>query len=294
MSTFMSTLKLQRFSLDLMKPYDSAVVIGKRGVGKTVLMADIWHHFKDDFQTVKIVDPVYHHHAKYPADRSEVSLHDSFSTEIIAKLILNGQGDGDNDDGNDNDNDNDNHNDDDVKSSEKKKQNQCLILDCCDFDGQLCQSSEFKTLLYNSQRCRTMILLGLQYCMQCKIGFRNSVDWAFLLQENMSASKRRLYEYFGGMFSTYEQFSKAFDAATGDYKCLVIHFASTSSKLEEIVFWHKADVQSTEMTSGTEPGFTVELTDIRALSPSDSRIRNSADQQRPFGYLGQLLKYLGW
>ena len=42
-------------------------------------------------------------------------------------------------------------------------------------------------------------------------------------------------------FLTFEMFCSTMDQCTNNFECLVIHNASKSNKLEDQVFWYKAD-----------------------------------------------------
>ena len=43
------------------------------------------------------------------------------------------------------------------------------------------------------------------------------------------------------MFHTFEMFCQTMDACTENFECLVIHNGAKSNKLEDCVFWYKAD-----------------------------------------------------
>ena len=43
------------------------------------------------------------------------------------------------------------------------------------------------------------------------------------------------------MFPTYEIFSQVMDQCTSNYECLVIDNTTKSNKIEDMVFWYKAD-----------------------------------------------------
>jgi hypothetical protein len=43
------------------------------------------------------------------------------------------------------------------------------------------------------------------------------------------------------MFHTFEMFCQTMDACTENFECLVIHNGAKSNKIEDQVFWYKAD-----------------------------------------------------
>ena len=54
-------------------------------------------------------------------------------------------------------------------------------------------------------------------------------------------NRRRLYDSYAGMFRTFEVFCQVMDQCTENYECLVINNNAKSNKIEDQVFWYKAD-----------------------------------------------------
>ena len=53
--------------------------------------------------------------------------------------------------------------------------------------------------------------------------------------------RKTLYEHYAGMFPSFEIFCETLNQCTEDYECLVIHKSSRSNRLDEQVYWYKAD-----------------------------------------------------
>ena len=64
----------------------------------------------------------------------------------------------------------------------------------------------------------------------------------FILRENIWSNRKRLYDHYAGMFPTFEMFCETMDQCTENYECLVIDNTSKSNKIEDQVFWYKADM----------------------------------------------------
>jgi hypothetical protein len=62
------------------------------------------------------------------------------------------------------------------------------------------------------------------------------------LRENIISNRRRIYDNYAGMFPTFDAFCQVMDQCTQNYECLVIDNTSQSSKLEDCIFWYKADI----------------------------------------------------
>jgi hypothetical protein len=55
-------------------------------------------------------------------------------------------------------------------------------------------------------------------------------------------NRRRLYENYGSAFPSFEFFCQMMDQCTQNYECLVINNNTQSNKLEDTIFWYKAEV----------------------------------------------------
>ena len=56
--------------------------------------------------------------------------------------------------------------------------------------------------------------------------------------------KRKLYQSFFGVFSSYHAFDAVFTQCTSDWKCIVLDQTQPSPSVENSVFWFKADVEA--------------------------------------------------
>lgn len=70
---------------------------------------------------------------------------------------------------------------------------------------------------------------------------RTNIDYVFILREPYIANRKRIYDNYAGMFPTFESFCQVMDQCTENYECLVINNNSKSNKLQDQVFWYKAD-----------------------------------------------------
>ena len=69
---------------------------------------------------------------------------------------------------------------------------------------------------------------------------RTNVDGTFILRESNLRNRRSLYENYCGAIPTFDMFCQIMDQITNDYTALYIHNSTTSNKLEDIVFYYKA------------------------------------------------------
>jgi hypothetical protein len=63
----------------------------------------------------------------------------------------------------------------------------------------------------------------------------------FLCRENYVSNRKRLYEHYAGMFPTFEIFCQVMNQCTENYEVLVINNLIKSNRIEDCIFWYKAD-----------------------------------------------------
>jgi hypothetical protein len=68
------------------------------------------------------------------------------------------------------------------------------------------------------------------------------VDFVFILKEPFLNNRKRIYENYASAFPSFEFFCQIMDQCTQNYECIVIDNTALSSKLDECVFWYKAEV----------------------------------------------------
>lgn len=73
------------------------------------------------------------------------------------------------------------------------------------------------------------------------MALRGMFDYAFFMMDNNYASRERIRTQFGGVFPSMEVFESVFFACTTLHKAMVIDLRATSYKLEDCVFWYKAE-----------------------------------------------------
>lgn len=86
-----------------------------------------------------------------------------------------------------------------------------------------------------------MLVITMQYPLGIPPTLRTNIDYVFILRENYIANRKRIYENYAGMFPTFEAFCQVMDQCTENYECLVINNNSKSNKLNDQVFYYKAD-----------------------------------------------------
>ena len=81
----------------------------------------------------------------------------------------------------------------------------------------------------------------MQYPLGIPPNLRTNIDFIFILRENIVANRKRIYDNYAGMFQNFEIFCQVMDQCTENFECLVIDNTTKSNKIEDNVFWYKAD-----------------------------------------------------
>jgi len=116
-----------------------------------------------------------------------------------------------------------------------------IILDDCLFDSVWTRDKMMRLLFMNGRHWKLMLIITMQYPLGMPPVLRTNIDYVFILREPYIANRKRIYENYAGMFPTFESFSQVMDQCTENYECLVINNNVKSNKLQDQVFWYKAD-----------------------------------------------------
>ena len=116
-----------------------------------------------------------------------------------------------------------------------------VILDDCLYDNTWARDKMMRLIFMNGRHWKVMLLITMQYPLGIPPTLRTNIDYVFILREPYIANRKRIYENYAGMFPTFESFCQVMDQCTENFECLVINNNSKSNKLQDQVFWYKAD-----------------------------------------------------
>lgn len=119
-----------------------------------------------------------------------------------------------------------------------------LILDDCMYDDNWTRDSNIRYVFMNGRHFKVFFLITMQYPLGIQPALRTNVDFVFILREPYLNNRKRIYENYASAFPSFEFFCQIMDQCTQNYECLVIDNTSQSNKLEDIVFWYKAEMHS--------------------------------------------------
>lgn len=118
-----------------------------------------------------------------------------------------------------------------------------LILDDCLYDSkQWVNDTNIRYIFMNGRHYKVFLLITMQYPLGIPPSLRANVDYVFIMRNNMVKDREKIYQQYAGMFPNFQVFNTIMDQCTENYECLVIDKKSQSNKLEDQVFWWKADL----------------------------------------------------
>ena len=222
-------IQLKKFDMKSIKDDKVVVLIGKRDTGKSFLVKDLLYYHQD-IPIGTVVSGTESANSFYSEIVPSLFIHDEFTPELInnvvrrQKLIVNKTKE-------------------DIarKGSTKIDPRAFIILDDCLYDKSWIKDKNIRTLFMNGRHYNIMFIITMQYALGIPPNLRTNVDFVFILRENYVSNRKRLYEHYTGMFPTFEMFCQVMDQCTENYECLVINNNAKSNKLEDQVFWYKAE-----------------------------------------------------
>ena len=229
------TLELKKFDMKSIsfKPNENkgpvVVLIGKRDTGKSFLVRDLLY-YQQEIPIGTVISGTEAGNGFYSSHVPKLFIHDEYNTAIIEnilkrqKLVL--------------------------KQVKKEMENYkrsnidpraFVILDDCLYDNTWTKDKMMRLLFMNGRHWKIMLIITMQYPLGVPPNLRTNIDYVFILREPYLANRKRIYENYAGMFPTFESFCQVMDQCTENYECLVINNNAKSNKLQDQIFWYKAE-----------------------------------------------------
>ena len=218
-------LQLRKFNMREISDDKVVVLIGKRETGKSFLTKDLLYHHQD-IPIGTVISGTEGANEFYTKFVPSIFIHEDYSPPVINNVIKRQK-----------------------KVIDKIKESNdssidpraFLILDDCLYDNSWLKDKNMRRIFMNGRHYKLLFVLTMQFALGVPPSFRTNIDYVFILRENIIGNRKRLYEHYCGMFPSFEIFSQVMDNCTENFECLVIHNNAKSNKLEDQVFWYKAE-----------------------------------------------------
>ena len=207
-------------------------MIGRRDTGKSFLVRDLlWYH--QDIPIGTVISGTEAGNGFYAAHVPKLFIHDEYNSAIIENILKRQK----------------------TVIKQVKKEVEAyrksnidprafVILDDCLYDATWTKDKMMRLLFMNGRHWKVMLVITMQYPLGIPPNLRTNIDYVFILREPYIANRRRIYENYAGMFPTFESFCQVMDQCTENFECLVINNNCKSNKLQDQIFWYKAEPHS--------------------------------------------------
>ena len=205
------------------------VLIGRRDTGKSYLVRDLLYYHQD-IPIGTVISGTEAGNGFYSSHVPKLFIHEEYNTAIIENILKR------------------------QKSVLKQIKRELesyrkttidprafVILDDCLFDASWTKDKMMRLLFMNGRHWKIMLIITMQYPLGIPPNLRTNIDYVFILREPYISNRKRIYDNYAGMFPTFESFCQVMDQCTENYECLVINNNCKSNKLQDQIFWYKAD-----------------------------------------------------
>ena len=229
------TLDLRKFDMrNISFKYNEAkgpviVLIGRRDTGKSFLVRDLLYYHQD-IPIGTVISGTEEGNGFYGKMVPKLFIHNEYNTAIIENILKRQKS---------------------VLKQIKKEMESFkkstidprafIILDDCLYDSTWSRDKMMRLLFMNGRHWKLMLIITMQYPLGIPPALRTNIDYVFILREPYITNRKRIYENYAGMFPTFESFCQVMDQCTERYECLCISNNEKSNKLQDQVFWYKAD-----------------------------------------------------
>ena len=227
----MVKLELKKFNMNSIPDGAVILMLGKRHTGKSQLVRNFMKH-NTDYPIGMVISPTEASNGFFQNFIPKMLIYDKYEPAILERFVSRQK-----------------------KMTEQFKREEAkfgkttldprafLILDDCMYDKSWLTDENIRYLFFNGRHCKcAAMIITMQFPLGIPPMFRTNIDYIFILRENIINNRKRIFEQYAGMFPSFDAFSQVMDQCTENYECLVIDNRTQSNKLNDQVFWYKADV----------------------------------------------------
>jgi hypothetical protein len=219
---------IRKFDTNNFKENRVILIAGRRGTGKSTLLADLLSKIYRQFDAACGITPTQDSVDLLLQFLPDSCIFDEFDEKFITRLITG------------------------VRKLNKKRRYPriLMLLDDCMFDPKTMKNKAMRDIHMNGRHLGMFLVNIVQYVIDVPKPLRAQIDYVFALRESNPAYRKGMHENFFGILGDYEKFSKVMDACTENNGCLVVDVTSTSNNPEDAIFWYKAKMGATPKMVG--------------------------------------------
>lgn len=232
------SLPIDKFDLEWMAENPSICMVAKRGAGKSWVCRDLLYHFRDIPGGI-IIAPTDRMDCFYGKFFPDLYIHYAYSSEILDSLMYRQR--------------------EMIKKEKTKKlegkkvdpRSFLLMDDCLSSKGNWIKEQQISTMFFDGRHYKIMFILTMQFPLGIPPEFRSNFDYIFLLAEDFTSNKKRLFDHYAGMFPNFHAFADVFEQVTDDFGCMVLANRGPRGSFSEKVYWYKAGEVDESITIGS-------------------------------------------
>jgi hypothetical protein len=269
------SIKLRKFNMKDVQQDSVVVFIGKRRTGKSTLVRDLlWHH--RDLPMGTVISGTEESNSFYGTIIPPMFIHGEYSPAVIANFVKRQQlitkkirettGKGVTEAGA-------------VMQRGGLDPRSFLIMDDCLYDNSWINDKFIRYIFLNGRHQKIFFIITMQYPLGIPPVLRTNVDFVFILRENFISNRKRIFDNFGAAFPNFDFFCQIMNQCTENYECLVINNTTRSNKLEDMIFWYKADMHP-EFRIGAPQFWQHNAVNYRVKEEEDVNLYHGEDRRR--------------
>lgn len=228
-------LQLKKFKPETMGDDCVCVFLGKRNTGKSTLIKDIMYYKRHIPAGICMsgTEDGNHYYSSWIPD---LFIYPEYDREAVERVM------------------------DRQKKSVAQGRKNCgafLLFDDVMYDAKFLKEPILRQIAMNGRHWKLFVMMAFQYCMDMPPAIRSNIDYVFVLRENIVSNRDKIWKNFFGIFPTFHAFNSVMDQCTNDFECLVLDNTSRSNKIEDVVFWYKANLKKPKFRVGAPQFWSV-------------------------------------
>jgi len=219
--------QILEFKLNKMVPDPAIVMIAKRGSGKSWITREIIFHYRY-IPGGAVIAPTDRMSSFYKFFFPDLYIHYDIKEAILKKILVRQSMMIE-------------------KETDKKKRGRkvdpsgILVMDdCLSKKKSWAKDESIMEILMNGRHYRLTYILTMQTPLGITPDLRLNFDYVFLLKEDSTINKKKLWDNYASMFHTQAAFDKVFSECTKDFCTMVIDNRKPADDISEKVYWFKA------------------------------------------------------
>ena len=271
-------VSLRKFDMRKIQQDAVCVFIGRRRTGKSTLVRDLLFHHQD-MPLGTVISGTEESNSFYGKMIPPLFIHGEFNPIILAnfvkrqKLIMAKI-----------------QKDQQMQVKSRVDPRSFMILDDCMYDDSWTHDKNIRYLFMNGRWLKAFFLITMQYPLGIQPALRTNVDYVFILREPYLNNRKRIFDNYASAFPSFEFFCQIMDQCTQNYECIVMNNNSQSNKLEDTVFWYKAEMHG-EFRIGAQEFWNHAMANYKEKDGEEGNEYDATAAKRLKGPMIQVKKY---